>query len=75
VPEDFPATAGTVRRIRVETRDFKEDPPGSGGWVPADAGARYRDVSVSPQWFVGMPSTAGRARVETGVLVDLEVDD
>ena len=75
VPEDFPATPGTVRRIRVETRDFTEDPPRSGAWIPADAGARYRDVSVSPKWFVDMSNTAEPAGVETGVLVDLEVDD
>jgi len=75
VPEDFPITTGVVRRIRVETRDYREDPPGSRGWVYANSIATYRDVSVSPKWFADVPGEAGRTRAETGVLVELEVDD
>jgi hypothetical protein len=74
VPEDFPSTAGIVRRIRVETRGLREDPPRSGRSESAHPGVSYRDASASPKWFVSLPSTVGRARVETGVLVDLEVD-
>ena len=27
LPEDFPVTAGVIRRLRVETREYREDPP------------------------------------------------
>jgi hypothetical protein len=64
-----------VRRIRVETRDYREDPPGSRGWVYAHSIATCRDVSGLPKWFADVPGDAGRTRAETGVLVELEVDD
>jgi hypothetical protein len=75
VPEDFPVTSGTVRRIRVESRYFREDPPRSRTWVYAGPSASYRDVSTSPTWFDDLIGDAVRRRSETGVLVDLEVDD
>jgi hypothetical protein len=75
VPEEFPVTAGRVRRIRVESRDFTEDPSRSRGWVYAGPGASYRDVSTSPKWFGDLTGDAVRRRSETGVLVDLEVGD
>jgi hypothetical protein len=73
VPGDFPATTGRVRRIRVESRDFREDPPHSREWVYAGPSASYRDVSTSPTWFADLTGDAVRRRSETGVLVDLEV--
>jgi hypothetical protein len=77
IPEDFPVTTGRVRRIRVESRDFREDPPRSRVWVYAGPSASYREVSTSPTWFDDLTVTgdAVRRRSETGVLVDLEVDD
>jgi len=75
VPEDFPVTTGMVRRIRVETRDYREDPAQSRTWVKAHSRATYRDVSMSPTWFADVPGDAGQTRAETGVLVDLEVND
>jgi hypothetical protein len=32
-------------------------------------------VSGLPKWFADVPGDAGRTRAETGVLVELEVDD
>jgi hypothetical protein len=75
VPEDFPATTGRVRRIRVESRDFREDRPRSREWVYAGPSASYRDVSRSPTRFDYLTGDAVRRRSETGVLVDLEVGD
>jgi len=77
VPEDFPATTGRVRRIRVESRYFTEDPPRSREWVYAGPCASYRDVSTSPTRFDDLTVTRDgvRRRSETGVLVDLEVGD
>jgi hypothetical protein len=75
VPEDFPATTGRVRRIRVESRNVREDPPHSREWVYAGPSVSYRDVSTSPKWFGDLTGDAVRRRSETGVLVDLEVGD
>lgn len=77
VPEDFPATMGRVRRIRVESRDFTEVLPRSREWVCAGPSASYRDVSTSPTRFDDLTATgdAVRRRSETGLLVDLEVSD
>jgi hypothetical protein len=73
VPEDFPATTGRVRRIRVESRDFTEERWRE--WVYAGPSASYRDVSTSPTRFDDLTGDAVRRRSETGVLVDLEVGD
>jgi hypothetical protein len=43
--------------------------------VRANSSATCRGVSGSPKWFAGVPDDAGWTRAETGVLVDLEVDD
>lgn len=75
VPDDLPATTGRVRRIRVESRELTEVSPGSGGWVPAGRSASYRDAGTSPTWFDDAAGDTARRRAETGVLVDLEVDD
>jgi hypothetical protein len=75
VPEDFPATTGRVRRIRVESRDFTEDPPRSQTWVYAGPSASYREVSTSPTRFDDLTGNAVHSRSETGVLVELEVGD
>ena len=75
VPADFPRTPGTVRRIRVESRRFREVRPGSRCWVYADSTASYRDVDTTPAAFAP-PAFHGHHRVgETGVLVDVDVDD
>lgn len=37
--------------------------------------ASYRDVGTSPTWFDDAAGDTARRRAETGVLVDLEVDD
>jgi len=73
VPEDFPVTAAVIRRLRVETREYTEDPPHSGGWVRVGSTASYRDVSMSPKRFAGRAADIGPACAETGVLADLEI--
>ena len=73
VPEDFPVTAAVIRRLRVESHEYREDPPHSGGWVRVGFTASYRDVGVSPKWFANLARDIGPARATTGVLVDLEV--
>jgi len=67
---------GTVLGVRVEQREFvvRSDPVGGGSWTPTDEPAGYRPVQVSPKWFTGERETGVTfRRVETGVLVDVEL--
>ncbi|MGH3659171.1 MAG: hypothetical protein ACRDUA_21175 [Micromonosporaceae bacterium] len=43
--------------------------------VRANSSATCRGVSESPKWVRRCADDAGWTRAETGVLVDLEVDD
>lgn len=73
VPTDLPATAGRVRRVRVQERSYARVDGGT-SWVWADARPRYRDVGSSPRWFRGVDHRSpGPLWVESGALVDLEV--
>ena len=73
LPTGHPRTAGTVRRIRVVTRDHRQ--ADSGTWVPTSDPPRYRDVSTCPRRFSWPDHDTPVLALQTGVLVDLDVED
>ena len=75
VPEGFPPTVGTVRRVRVVTREYVPSPTEERTWLVGEAPPRYRDVPRSPTWFSRDLAADGPYWADSGVLVDLVVSE
>ncbi|MFC7446893.1 hypothetical protein [Rhodococcus daqingensis] len=70
---------GRVTRVRLETRTFRTEPGPPPSWTEVPGASRLHDLERSPRWFNdgGMfaDESASTAERETGVLVDLDLDD
>ena len=77
---EWPETTGHVRAIRLVTQGYAETAPGSLSWTPVPGEGSFRAVDSCPKWFGadvvedgGTASGATLRRIETGVLVELDV--
>ncbi len=76
VPDDMPATYGTVRQVRVVTQTHELRQGGDQGWFPVPGTVRTREVTTSPaSFFDGDLDGNEPLPIETGILVDLAVHD
>jgi hypothetical protein len=72
-PDGVPFTRGAVRRIQMVTRPYI--PAGERGWIPKPAEAELRDLPQSPPGFTDEETLPELRRIQTGLLVSLDVND
>jgi Family of unknown function (DUF6578) len=73
IPGEIPRTHGTVRQIQVVTRPYVR--VGTRSWFPRGDEVELRDVARSPERFDTAEVQPGLQMSETGLLVELDVDD
>lgn len=70
-PAGFPVSRGTVRRVRMERRDFGQTTPRT--WEPVNAKAGYEDVAASYLPVNDLRPETSIVTTWTGVLLDVEM--
>ncbi|MCT9144771.1 DUF6578 domain-containing protein [Streptomyces violarus] len=69
----WPQVAGRVRAVQVLSQGYAESAPGSRSWEPVPGERSLRPVEQCPKWFADDAAEQGRRRMESAVVVTLEV--